>query len=151
MSDLVSAEAKSWIGRSALPRRIEINRSDIVKYAIATEQRAEKYLSGEEAPPMFLFGALRPLVPMAELGPDGIADDGSVPELPLKRVMAGGIKMRFHRMVKPGDVLIATRTLSNITEKQGSSGPLIFLTYELRVETEAGDLVMEEEQTRLVR
>lgn len=151
MSDLVSAEARSWIGRSAPPQRIEINRSDIVKYAIATEQRAEKYLAGDVAPPMFMFGALRTLVPMDQLGPDGIPEDGFIPDLPLKRVMAGGTKMRFHRAVKPGDVLVATRSLSAITEKQGSTGPLIFVTYDLRVESEDGELVMEEEQTRILR
>ena len=151
MSELVSAEAKSWIGRSAPPQRIEINRSDIVKYSIATEQRAGKYLSGDTAPPMFLYGALRALVPIDQLGPDGIAKDSFLPDLPLKRVMAGGTKMQFHRDVKPNDVLIATRSLSSIVEKQGSSGPLIFLTYDLTVKTEAGDLVMEEQQTRILR
>ncbi len=47
MSELVSEEARSWIGRSAPPQRIEVSRGDIVKYSIATQQRAEKYLSGD--------------------------------------------------------------------------------------------------------
>lgn len=151
MSNLVSDEAKSWIGRSAPSRKVEISRSDIVKYAIATEQRLEKYRSGDEAPPMFLFGALRPLVDMDELGPDGIAVDSFLPDLPLKRVMAGGTDTRYHRPVKPGDVLVATRTLSDIIEKQGSTGPLIFLKYELKVTTESGEPVMDEVLTRIVR
>ena len=151
MSELISEDARSWIGRSGEPQRIEINRSDIVKYAIATEQRQEKYLKGDEAPPMFMYGALRPLVPMDELGPDGISVDKFLPELPLKRVMAGGTEMTFHRTVHPGDVLVATRSLSDIIEKQGSTGPLIFVVYDLQVETEAGELVMEERQTRILR
>lgn len=151
MSELISEDARSWIGRSGEPQRIEINRSDIVKYAIATEQRQEKYLKGDEAPPMFMYGALRPLVPMDELGPDGISVDKFLPELPLKRVMAGGTEMKFHQTVHPGDVIVATRSLSDIIEKQGSTGPLIFVVYDLRVETEAGELVMEERQTRILR
>lgn len=151
MSELISAEARSWISRSAPPQRVEVNRSDIVKYAIATEQKAEKYISGNIAPPMFLYGALRTLVPMDQLGPDGITKDTFLPELPLKRVMAGGTEMAFHRDVLPGDILIATRSLSKMTEKQGSTGPLIFITYDMRVETEAGALVMEEKQTRILR
>ena len=150
-TSLVSDEARSWIGRSEPPKRIEINRSDIIKYAIATEQRAEKYVKGDVAPPMFFFGALRPVVPMDELGPDGLSIDPVVPDLPLKRTMAGGTKTRYHRDVYPGDVLIATRSLKDIIEKQGSTGPLIFLIYEQRIETEDGDLVMEEEQTRIIR
>jgi len=151
LSELISEDARSWVGRSGEPQRIEINRSDIVKYAIATEQRQEKYLKGDEAPPMFMYGALRPLVPMDELGPDGISVDKFLPELPLKRVMAGGTEMTFHRTVHPGDVIVATRSLSDIIEKQGSTGPLIFVVYDLRVETEAGELVMEERQTRILR
>lgn len=151
MTTLVSEEARAWIGRSAPPQTIEINRSDIQKYAIATEQRAEKYLNGDEAPHMFLFGALKPLVPMDELGPDGITIDPFVPELPLKRVMAGGTDMTFHQPIRAGDVLTATRTLSEITEKQGSTGPLIFITYDMRIENAGGELVLEERQTRIMR
>jgi len=150
-TNLVSEEARSWIGRSEPPKRLEINRSDIIKYSIATEQRAEKYRKGDVAPPLFFFGALRPVVPMDELGPDGLSIDPFVPELPLKRTMAGGTKTKYYRDVHPGDVLIATRSLKDIIEKQGSTGPLIFLVYEQRIETEDGELVMEEEQTRIVR
>ena len=151
MSELISADAKSWIGRSAEPVRIEISRRDIVKYAIATEQQQDKYLNGDEAPAMFMFGALRPIVPMDQLGPDGIAAERFLPPLPLKRVMAGGTEMTFHRPVKPGDVLIATKTLHDLIEKQGKSGPLIFVVTKLRVETEGGELVLEEQQTRIFR
>ena len=151
MNELISDEAKSWIGRSAEPFLVEISRRDIVKYSIATEQQQEKYLKGEEAPPMFMFGALRPLVPMDELGPDGIPPDSFLPELPLKRVMSGGTEMRFHRPVKPGDKLIATRSLHDLYEKQGKTGPLIFAVYNLSVENEDGELVMEEKQTRILR
>ena len=151
MNELISDEAKSWIGRSAEPFLVEISRRDIVKYSIATEQQQEKYLKGDEAPPMFMFGALRPLVPMDELGPDGIPPDSFLPELPLKRVMAGGTEMQFHRPVKPGDKLIATRSLHDLYEKQGKSGPLIFAVYNLSVENEDGELVMEEKQTRILR
>ena len=151
MNQLISDGAKSWIGRSAEPFLVEISRRDIVKYSIATEQQQEKYLKGDEAPPMFMFGALRPLVPMDELGPDGIPPDSFLPELPLKRVMAGGTEMQFHRPVKPGDKLIATRSLHDLYEKQGKTGPLIFAVYNLSVENEDGELVMEEKQTRILR
>ena len=151
MNELISDEAKSWIGRSAEPFLVEISRRDIVKYSIATQQKQEKYLKGDEAPPMFMFGALRPLVPMDELGPDGIPPDSFLPELPLKRVMAGGTEMQFHRPVKPGDKLVATRSLHDLYEKQGKTGPLIFAVYNLSVENEDGELVMEEKQTRILR
>src|SRR6185312_11593970 len=136
---LIPGAARAMIGQSDPPIRVEIVRRDIVKYAVATEQRQRKFLEGDEAPPMFLFGAL---------GPDGIAAGSLLPDLPLKRVMAGGSRTRYFRAVKPGDVLVAIRSLADIYEKSGTQGPLIFLVYKLDVRTEAGEPVIEETQTR---
>ena len=149
---LIPDAARAMIGASSPPVRVEVSRREIVKYMVATEQRQRKFLDGDEAPPMFLFGVLRPIPPIDELGPDGIAAGGSLlPELPLKRVMAGGTKTRYFRTVKPGDTLIATSSLADIYEKSGAQGPLIFLVYRLDVRTEAGEPVIEELQTRIVR
>ena len=151
MPSMVSDEARSWIGRSQPPIHMEVTRRDIQKYAVATEQRQQKFLNGDEAPPMFLFGLLRPIVPLEGLGPDGIARDGFLPDFPLKRIMAGGTEMTYHRPLRPGDKLIATKTLADIQEKQGGSGPLIFVSYDLTVETEDGEVVVEERSTRIIR
>jgi 3-methylfumaryl-CoA hydratase len=151
MPSMVSDEARSWIGRSQPPIHMEVTRRDIQKYAVATEQRQQKFLNGDEAPPMFLFGLLRPIVPLEGLGPDGIARDGFLPDFPLKRIMAGGTEMTYHRPLRPGDKLIATKTLADIQEKQGGTGPLIFVSYDLTVETEDGEVVVEERSTRIIR
>lgn len=148
---ILTEEARRMIGACEPPQRIEISRRDIMKYAVATEQKLDKYLNGDEAPPMFMFGAVRPVVPIDQLGPDGIASASLNPKLPLKRVMAGGTKTLYFRPVKPGDVLLATRSLIDMYEKTGSQGPLVFLVYKLEVKTETGDPVMEETQTRIVR
>ena len=151
MSSLLTDEIRSWVGRSDPPVRFEVSRRDIIKYAIATQQRAAKYLNGDEAPPMFLFGADRPLTPIEELGPDGLRTDTLLPELPLKRVMAGGTRQQHFRPARPGDVLLITKTITNIYEKQGKSGPLIFVDYEIRVTTEDGEPVMTETMSRINR
>ncbi|MEM7543476.1 MAG: MaoC family dehydratase N-terminal domain-containing protein [Pseudomonadota bacterium] len=151
MSNLIDDEMRKWIGREDPEVRMEVTRRDIVKYAIATEQQQEKYLRGDEAPPMFLFAADRPLRALDELGPDGLPTDGMGPPLPLKRVMAGGTKQRYYRAIKAGDVLILKRKLTDMFEKQGSSGPLIFLEYLITVTTEDGELVLEETMRRINR
>ena len=43
MSNLVTDEALSWIGKSDPPVEIEVNRSDIIKYSVSTEQVLTKY------------------------------------------------------------------------------------------------------------
>ena len=151
MSELITPEIRAWVGRVAPTPRVEVTRQDIIKYAVATEQRQARYLRGDEAPPMFLFGALREVVPIDALGPDGLPPASMLPALPLKRVMAGGTKTRYTRPVRPGDVLMGKRTLADIYSKQGASGPLIFVVVEIEVETEAGEPIMRETQTRIIR
>jgi 3-methylfumaryl-CoA hydratase len=151
MSTLLTPEIKAWIGKSEPPYREEISRRDIIKYAIATEQRQQKYLTGDEAPPMFVSSVFRSVVPLDRLAPDGTAVQVLQPDLPLKRVMAGGTDMRIYRPAKPGDVLLGSRTLVDIYEKSGSTGPLIFVVYELNVTTQDGEPVMTERTTRIMR
>ena len=151
MTDLLSDEHRAAIGASETSEPVAIARRDIVKYAIATEQRLERYRRGDEAPPMFLFGLFRPLVDLSRLQPDGLAADPLLPDLPLRRTMAGGTKVACRRPIRAGDVLTATRTLVDISERRGRSGPLIFVVYETRVEDEAGRLVAVETQTRIAR
>lgn len=148
---LITPEIRAWIGRAETIGPLEVTRRDIVKYALATEQRIPKYLLGDEAPPMFVYGLLFPLVPLDRLGPDGSAPRNLQPELPLKRVMAGGTRSRYHRPVRPGDVLYGTLTLADIYGKDGNSGPLLFVVYDLKVKTDQGESVLDETQTRIVR
>lgn len=152
--DLITPEILSWVGRTDPPRRLEVTRRDIMKYAIATEQRLEKYRRGDEAPPMFLYDAHQSLTPIEALRPDGLWVDTLLPELPLTRVMAGGIRHTYYRPIKTGDRLVVTRTLTDIYAKHGASGPLIFVVYALKVECEDGEqrvLVMEETRHRIFR
>ena len=100
---------------------------------------------------MFIAGLSRDIVPLDELGFDGLPPSSLVPDLPLKRVMAGGVSFRFHRAVKPGDVLVFGRTLSNIVGKKGKTGALIFVTYSITCETKYGEPVLDQEQTRILR
>ncbi len=100
---------------------------------------------------MFLFAADRPLLAIKDLRPDGIGRDPLLPNLPLKRVMAGGIKQRYFRAIVPGDVLLIERTIADIYEKAGSSGPLIFIEYNIDINSEDGDRVMQETQIRINR
>ncbi len=149
---LLGDEHRRWIGHEDPPVHVEVSRRDIVKYALATEQRLEKYLRGDEAPPMFvfnLFGALRPL---DELREDGLPRGRSTgPALPLKRVMAGGTELIQHRPIRPGDRLTATSRIVDLYEKSGAQGPLIFTVRSLRVVDASGAPVLEEIQTAIAR
>ena len=151
MSQLITPEIRAWIGKSGPPVTVHVTRREIRKYAVATRQRLKKYLDGDEAPPLFHFDLFRDIVELDRLRPDGLAPDDLVPGLPLKRVLFGGSEISCHRTIRPGDVLVGTRTLVDIFEKSGSTGPLIFVAMELKVKTEAGEPVLTEIATHIIR
>ena len=151
MSGLLTEEIKSQIGRAAPTVYAEVTRRDIQKYAASTGQTAQKYLDGDEAPPLIHMIYLLDVLPADQLREDGLVEDTLIPELPLKRIMAGSSEMAYHRPIRPGDKLTMTRRLKDIYEKQGKSGPLIFVVLEVVVETEAGEAVLEETTSLIAR
>ena len=83
--------------------------------------------------------------------PDGVSIDGLLPKFPLERAMAGGLDITYHDKIRAGDELVATRTLTDIYEKEGRSGPLIFYEVVLEVARADGTPVVTEKTTRLLR
>jgi hydroxyacyl-ACP dehydratase HTD2-like protein with hotdog domain len=135
----------------AAPQTQLVTRRDIRKYSVATGQRQRRYLDGDEAPPMFHVALFWPVLPLDELAGNGVAIDPLFPDIPGKRPMAGGLKIDFHRPMRPGDELTATRALTNIYSKQGSTGTLFFVEVTMNVVDGAGDPVLTEKTTRIMR
>ena len=148
---LLSEELLSNIGRSSEPHRELVTRRDIRKYAVATGNRQQKYLDGDQAPPMFHVPLFWDIVPLDQLTPDGVSIDTLLPKFPLEKAMAGGLKIEYHKPVYPGDWLTATRTLTDIYEKKGRSGPLIFYEVIMEIRDDDGELVITEKTTRILR
>jgi len=151
VSSLLSKELLANIGKQAPPRTEVVTRRDIRKYAIATGQRDPRFLAGDLAPPLYHVALFWDVVPLEELTPDGVSIDKLLPKFPLERAMAGGLNIEYHRDIFPGDVLIANRTLTDIYEKQGRQGPLIFYEIIMEVSTEGGEKVLTEKTTRILR
>ncbi len=148
---LLTPELLANIGRSSPPRTEVVTRRDIRKYSIATNQRQRKYLDGEVAPPLYHVALFWDVVELDELTPDGVSIDTLLPKFPLERAMAGGLNIQYHDRIRAGDVLVATRTLTDIYEKEGRSGPLIFYEVVLNVKRDNGEPVITEKTTRILR
>ena len=151
MAGLLKPEHLKCIGNSEAPVTEEISRRDIRHYAVATDQRLKKFLKGDEAPPMFYSRYFHPVETLDRMQTDGHIDDPLVPHLPLSRVMAGGCETEFHRPIRPGDTLTAKRSFVELYERDGRTGPLIFLVIETRIEDPAGEPVVVERYTRIAR
>ncbi|MEL7045171.1 MAG: MaoC family dehydratase N-terminal domain-containing protein, partial [Pseudomonadota bacterium] len=119
MSALLDDTLLANIGRQSEPRREIVTRRDIRKYAIATGNRQRRYLDGDEGPPLYHLALFWDVVELDQLLPDGVSVDRLLPKFPLEKAMAGGLQIQYHQPIRPGDWLTATRTLTNIYEKQG--------------------------------
>ena len=148
---LLTPELLAHIGSQSEPRREIVTRRDIRKYAIATDNRQQKYLDGDEAPPMFHVPLFWDVVPLDRLSPVGVSIDTLLPKFPLERAMAGGLEIEYLKPILPGDWLTATRTLTDIYEKAGRSGPLIFYEVIMEIRDDDGELVVREKTTRILR
>ena len=106
----------------------------------------------ETLPPLWHWMLFQDWVPGAGLGPDGHPKRGGflppVHDLP-RRMWAGG-RVAFHAKLHPGDRVTRTSTIENVTEKQGGSGRLVFVTVSHRIEGPAG-LAIEESQDIVYR
>ncbi len=151
MSALLTPGLLSSIGTSEPPKKELVTRRDIRKYSVATEQLMDKFLNGDVAPPMFHIALFWDVVEQNQLMADGLPVDTLLPEFPLKRAMAGGWKIDYHRPIFPGDWLVSTRTLTDIYQKKGTQGPLIFYELTSKIETESGEPVLTEVITRILR
>lgn len=151
MPGLIGEDLRAQIGLSPEPRTELVTRRDIRKYAVATGQSLRKYLDGDEAPPLFHMALFWDVIEQERLSPDGVALDNWLPEFPLKRAMAGSLKLEYHRPILPGQTLTARRTLCDMYEKEGSSGPLIFYVVSTDVFDESDAIVLTEHATRILR
>ena len=148
---LLTDELLANIGKTEAPRTQVVTQRDIRKYSIATDQTQRKYLDGELAPPLFHLAFFWDVVELDELKPDGVSVDTLLPKFPLEREMAGGLDITHHSRIRAGDVLTATRTLTDIYEKQGRSGALIFYEVVMEVVREGGEPVLTQKTTRILR
>ena len=151
MPPLLTAAHRARIGTSTPPVTETVTRREIRRYAVATRQRAARHREGDEAPPLFFTRFFDTIPSLADLQPNGQTLDPLTHGLPLARQMAGGSRIAFHRPIRPGDPLTAVRTLTGLEEKHGRSGPAIFCTIEMRVTDGAGEPVVTETHTRILR
>ncbi|NKB99366.1 MAG: hypothetical protein GKR90_12850 [Pseudomonadales bacterium] len=151
MTNLLTEETLSAIGRRTEPQRELVTRRDIRKYSVATGNRQQKYVDGDQAPPMFHVPLFWDVVSLDDLSPDGVSIDSLLPRFPLEKAMAGGLKIEYLKPIYPGDWLTSTRTLTDIYEKTGASGPLIFYEVLMEIVDDDGEMVIRELTTRILR
>ncbi|MFD9668689.1 MaoC family dehydratase N-terminal domain-containing protein [Rhodococcus sp. NPDC059968] len=154
---VVSAAARDAVGTvTATYRSDPVSLRQLREYVAATGGRPEEWGDPDDphaaivTPPLFFHAVCRRVVAEADLGADGQYSFLGV-EGVSGRTMAGGHKYELLEPVKVGDVLSVTERLKDITEKDGRTGPLVFVTTEADYHNHEGTLVARYQQTTIFR
>jgi acyl dehydratase len=161
--EVITEEARGWAERDYPRFQMTVTATDIAKFAHATGETNPIHFDKDAATaagyPDVVAPSLFPYVirmhASALVSPDQLEDDGSpsadVPPLPTRRAMAGETSVVFGERVVAGDVISVEKRLAQMYEKEGRSGPLVFVEMEFIFTNQRGELVARENFTRIYR
>ncbi len=139
-----------WIG-STEHRADEIGMAPILGLLATLDDTETRYQPGDALPPLWHWLYFLPQAPQSQVGPDGHPRRGGfLPPVALPRRMFAGGRYTFHEPLIIGRPAKREGTVRSVAEKQGSTGPLVFVTVGYRVEQD-GRLCVEEEQDIVYR
>jgi 3-methylfumaryl-CoA hydratase len=163
MGTLLTDATRAWADRTYPVHQVTVTANDIRRFAYATGETDPVHFDVEAAraagypdlvaPPMFyVFLRVQPnhLRPRAELEADGSPGE-DIPPVAIRGAMAGATTLEVTREFVSGDEISCHKRLIGAVEKTGSSGPLLFLTFEYRYVDAEGAMVVREEFTRILR
>jgi 3-methylfumaryl-CoA hydratase len=146
MTQVKMTEWDAWIGRSETSH-------DVVSDALIMRFRAtfDSAETGPIAPQGLHWCLCVPDTPTTDLDDDGHPKRGGFfPPIPLPRRMWASSKVQFHAPIVAGMAVTRHSTISNITEKMGNSGHLIFVTID-HSWSAAGAYLVTEQQSLVYR
>jgi hypothetical protein len=139
--------------------RFQVGHLDVLRYALAIGLQRPDLIAlyreadcqGTSAPVTFyaaLGQAAGRLVDRDELAPDGLpmAEDHRG-----QRLTAGECNVTVARPIRVGEVISVRRSLLGYTRKAGRSGPFVVQRLRRSYADEAGDVVVSEDYSRILR
>lgn len=158
---VITEEARRWADRAYPGFSYRVTAVDIARFARATGETDPVHYDSQAAraaghadvvaPTMFPY-VIRmhasTLVPKEELEADG-SPSADVPPLPTKRAMAGETVIDLGVPVVAGDTITVEKRLAELYEKEGRSGPLVFVQMEFTFTNQRGERVCRELFTRI--
>jgi acyl dehydratase len=137
----ISEEMRKTIGVEAEPEIFEVEKGHIRRFADAIgdpnpiycdEAFAKKSKYGKIiAPPTFL----------QDMSMHTLAEKLMNMECPLPAILNGGTEVECYKPMMAGDVLTARSKVVDIYEKEGKSGRLLFVNFEVTFTNRNGELV----------
>ncbi len=141
---------RDWIGSSETFED-EISLNTCRQMAATLDEVENEFKAGDPLPPMWHYCFFLNNAPMREIGPDGHPKRGGfLPPVALPRRMFANGSLVFHAPIPIGAEVRRVGEVVAVTNKQGKSGELVFVT--VKFDIYAGDtLCLEETQSYAYR
>jgi len=128
---------RQWIGRTESASDV-IVATPYAALAATLDLPDERPATGTPLPPLWHWLYFLPIYAQADVSADGHAERGDfLPPVALPRRMWAGSQFEFSRPLRVGDAVTRRSTIADVTEKQGRSGPLVFV--KVRHEIQSAD------------
>lgn len=170
--DYITPEVQALIGAEAPPLQVRhpVEASEVRRFHQALMDNAPRYwdsaaatrYGGLVAPIGFPVHAIRraadapdPLDAMDQPDFDGVdrrLRPGLPPVLvPLKRLMNGGYEYELFRYARPGERIVVRSRYADIYQRNGRTGPIVFVVIEDTYETDRGERLLRSTNTMILR
>jgi 3-methylfumaryl-CoA hydratase len=118
---------RQWIGRTESASDV-IAATPYAALAATLDLPDERPAIGTPLPPLWHWLYFLPIYAQADVGADGHAERGEfLPPVALPRRMWAGSQFEFTKPLCVGDTVTRRSTIVDVTEKQGRTGPLVFV------------------------
>jgi 3-methylfumaryl-CoA hydratase len=137
-------ELRDWIGRTQAAEDV-IRAWPARALAAALDWERGEFADGDALPPLWHWMYFLEAPRASELGPDGHARRGGfLPPVALPRRMWAGGRFVFEEGLRIGEAAERVSRIEDVREKQGRSGPLVFVVVRHEVRTARGLALSEE-------
>ncbi|MDP9144262.1 MAG: MaoC family dehydratase N-terminal domain-containing protein [Actinomycetota bacterium] len=160
---IITPEAREWIGKVYPPSYFDVSATDIAKYAHTMGETSPVHFDEKAAQaagfrtivaPLGYYVAVRigatMVRPRSEIIDDGTPDD-DFPPVRATQVMAGETDAKFVGRIHAGDRITVEKSLVGLSEKSGSSGRLGLMKLRFRLSNQLGEEIVVEDYTRILR
>jgi 3-methylfumaryl-CoA hydratase len=146
----MAASYSDWIGRTEDAEEL-IAPAPVEAVAATLDDTTTEFGPGCPLPPLWHWFFFLPRVPQSRLDRDGHPQRGGfMPPIELPRRMFAGARMRFLRPLLIGPPARRRSVIGDVSEKEGRTGKLAFVTVAHRIE-QGGEACIEEEQDIVYR
>jgi len=143
--DVTAAEFQAWVGKTET-RTDQITSMPVAALSATLDIDASAPRPGDMVPPLWHWMWFLPIHKQSELGPDGHAKTGDfLPPVPLPLRMWAGGRFEFHHPLRVGQTYTRTSRILDVQQKEGRSGPLIFVIVRHEIAYAEGIALSEEQ------